>query len=140
MLPWPLVRTAAFFRDRTFSGGRTLMATNRSRCVSRALFVHQTRPTAAERFEDLIVQDGASDHGTTRNFGMRVKLIRGNEFDGLNARPGGRYSCRTLTWMSASGVCQKSVALNGRIGMGQPCCLRSGSVLVNAVHRIKRPF
>ena len=102
--------------------------------------VHQTRPTAAERFEDLIVQDGASDHGTTRNFGMRVKLIRGNEFDGLNARPGGRYSCRTLTWMSASGVGQKSVALNGRIGMGQPCCLRSGSVLVNAVHRIKRPF
>jgi hypothetical protein len=41
--------------------------------------VHHAHSAVAERFDDMIVQDGASDHGTKRIFGTRVKLYRGGE-------------------------------------------------------------
>jgi len=48
-------------------------------------FVHDAHAAAAERFENLVMQE-CSSIMTNSSLGTRVKLYSGSEFDGLNAR------------------------------------------------------
>ena len=93
MRPWPLVRTADFvlherpsrevqsdlfydYRTQNLDGDEPVQ-------VRVPGLVDYAHAAAAESFDDLVMQDGASDHGITRISGVRVRLYRGKPVEWL---------------------------------------------------------
>src|SRR5882724_10802598 len=91
-----LHETALAFRISDFLGRKNLDGDEPVQ-VSVSGFVHHAHPAAPKGFDNLVMQDGASDHGATRMFDTRVKLYRGSEPTGstVQAPPCALSLCST---------------------------------------------
>src|SRR5439155_26080995 len=68
-LPWPPVRTGAFYGIRDFLGRENLDG-HESAQMRVAGLVHHAHTAASQGFDNLVMQDGASHHVATRIFDM----------------------------------------------------------------------